>query len=378
MFKCLTREQIIDFFKFPVEGSQNKKADMVEKAIKILNDNPQVLISLYEKFAKELAFSPYECEQLLGCTTTERRRWTNDGKLKVVEYQTINKYGRTITYPMFERGCLEALSLEIMDQWRVEHEQDLKVKRIEAQQKAKISRKQNEELRKQFAMEWKQTVASWYKQGDLAQAASFELAYWTMWLSRWAKEHHRKSRTAIKHSREYVDMEQKFYSMKNEGIKILYKTQYGKLSFYRPVEPDKWHVTFCPEHFDDFKDWRKNCGLDKWGYFFQNQKWIKNCKDCVVEIEKDYYSLYYLEVNSPVIPEYRFSFHTPFPIAQLFFPSPENLPRVNHKEQKDGLFRFGRNILTEEKIIYKEKEVVEKWQDAYMKLNLFIEAEATN
>lgn len=283
------------------------------------------------------ALSPYECEQLLGCTTTERRRWTKDGKLKVSEYKTINKYGRTITYPMYDRECLEALSLETMDRWRSEHEEDLIAKRREAGQKAQESRRQNEELRKEFAIEWKRTLASWYKKGDFALAVSFELAYWTMWLSRWAKEHHRKSRNAIKHSQKYADMEKKFYEMKNEGLKILYKTQNGKLSFYRPEKRDK---------------------------------------NINGQIERDYYSLYYLEVNSPAIPEYGFSFHIPYPIAKQFFPPPENLPQVTHEEQMDSLFRFGRNILTEEKIIFTEKEVVEKWQDAYMKLNLLIDGEA--
>lgn len=372
LFRSLTKEQLIDFFKWQYDVRKVKKPLLIEQAVELLKQNDVMMKKFYNNFSKELAMTPYECEEFLECTTTERRRWTKEGKFKVVKYHSIEKYGKIIEVPMYDRFHIELLSLDTILRWRNDYEQKKKEKRIEGGQKAMKSRLKNEHLRDHFAKEWKETRRSWQKKGSLYLAATFELAFWTMWLSRWAKENNRKSRSAIKYGQKYKKLEQNYYLMKNKGIKLLFQTPFASLSFYRPEDPDKWEVTFCPLHFELFKDLQSMCGVDKWTFFYENKKNITKCKDCGTKIKKDYYSLYYMEIKDSLIPDYCFSFHTPYPIGIDFFPSPAKLAKVSHTEQIDGLFRFGRPVFDEEKIIYREKDVLEKWQDAYKKMNHFV------
>lgn len=59
----------------------------------------------------------------------------------------------------------------------------------------------------------------------------------------------------------------------------------------------------------------------------------------------------------------RFSFHMPYPIGKNIFPAAKKLPHVEHEEQ-DGLFRFGRPLLVQEKIIHREKDVLAHFEQA--------------
>jgi hypothetical protein len=53
-------------------------------------------------------------------------------------------------------------------------------------------------------------------------------------------------------------------------------------------------------------------------------------------------------------------------------PLKDNLPRVHHTEQ-EGMFRFGRSLFEEEKIVFKEKEVLKHFQEAVQKFSLYAE-----
>jgi len=50
------------------------------------------------------------------------------------------------------------------------------------------------------------------------------------------------------------------------------------------------------------------------------------------------------------------------------------LPQVEHNEQ-DGIFRFGRALFDDEKIIYREKNVIDNFNAAFKKLSLFYKKE---
>ncbi|WLD92800.1 hypothetical protein [Alkalihalobacillus sp. AL-G] len=92
--------------------------------------------------------------------------------------------------------------------------------------------------------------------------------------------------------------------------------------------------------------------------------------DCIVEIEDDYYSLFFIAIQSEDLKKFRFSFHTPYPIGQHFLPLKETLPKGSHQEQ-EGLFRFGRTLIDEEKIIFTEKEVVKQLKESIQKFDLY-------
>jgi hypothetical protein len=110
---------------------------------------------------------------------------------------------------------------------------------------------------------------------------------------------------------------------------------------------------------------------DKWDFFYQNRKLVNKCRECVYSDIKDYYSLYYLEIKSDKFPDFSFSFHTPYPIGRKFLPHPETLPYVDHVEQ-DGIFRFGRPLLEQEKVIHTEKDVLLKFEAALAEAKKFV------
>ena len=80
-------------------------------------------------------------------------------------------------------------------------------------------------------------------------------------------------------------------------------------------------------------------------------------------MERDYYALYYLEIRTEQLPGTRFSFHIPYPIGATFLPPADNLPKVAHVE-RDGMFRFGRALIDEEKIIHRERAVLAGFESA--------------
>jgi hypothetical protein len=101
-----------------------------------------------------------------------------------------------------------------------------------------------------------------------------------------------------------------------------------------------------------------------------NKKAVHKCAECEVETEKDYYSLYYLEIADERLPDFTFSFHTPYPIGISIFPNKADLERIDHQEQ-EGIFRFGRTVINDEKIVFKEKEMLKRFEEAKQKFMLY-------
>ena len=98
--------------------------------------------------------------------------------------------------------------------------------------------------------------------------------------------------------------------------------------------------------------------MDKWDFYYTHKDEIDKCSCCSVDINEDYYSLYYIELSSKEVPDYKFSFHTPYPIGNSFFGNPDDLEQVEHEENEEGLFRFGRSIDESEEVIFTEKRIM--------------------
>lgn len=94
------------------------------------------------------------------------------------------------------------------------------------------------------------------------------------------------------------------------------------------------------------------------------------CKECCINIQNDYYSLFYISIQDDRIKDLKFSFHIPYSLGEEIFPKKEEIKRVEHEEQY-GLFRFGRPLLGNEKIIYTEKFVLKKFNEALVKHRLY-------
>jgi hypothetical protein len=77
---------------------------------------------LFEVFAPELAVPPWELEELLTCTTTERKRWVEEGKLTIFDHRSFRKGGSQHDYPVFDRRVIMSISREELEAWRAEHQ----------------------------------------------------------------------------------------------------------------------------------------------------------------------------------------------------------------------------------------------------------------
>jgi hypothetical protein len=356
---ALSKAQILAFLGL-TRATKITKQTLIEQLLERIETNADEKARLLETFLYELAVEPVELEEILHCTPIERRRWVKEGKLPVLEYRTFRKSGHDLEYPVHDRREILLISQDDIQQWRAIHQDEVRVRRQAAAQLALESRKVNQQKRQQFFHSWQQTIDEWRQKGSSELAHVLVLAYWTIWASRWAKENQIKAARGTKHAELYARRRDEWYERKNQAMLLLAQTPYARLSFYRPPDPDKYHLWLCQEHYEEkYEEYYESI----WEYYYQNAERVKQCPQCSVSYEKDYYALYYLEITSAVFPDLRFSFHMPYPIGRANLPKPQTLPRVEHTEQ-DGMFRFGRPLIDDEKIIYREQDVQTNFEHA--------------
>lgn len=343
-----------------------KKPELIEKLKAKFEEDPLALRRYYKEFRDELAVSPFDTENVIGCTKTERLRWTKEGKLEVVRYDTC-KYG---DFPLYDRWFIDHLPQDKVAAWREEHKAEVAKNRAGAAAKAQETRRKNADKKATFKREFEAIRKDWYKSG-FEKGSMMELAYWTMWANRWAKLNEVKEWAAKRmDTREkYAGKKESWYGKKNEAIKVLASSALGKLSFYRPDDPDKISVYFCDRHFEEFREERSYGIYERvMDAYWCDPKKYERCPDCKVEKEHDYYSLYFLEIGDD---ECRFSFHTPFPIGKDFLPSRKAIPSIE-QDEGEGMFRFGRPLNPEEVVTHTEKLVGKKLDEALEQAKKYI------
>lgn len=352
----LKKEELVTLFFNKIEGN-----DLIQ--LKIIKNHPAIF-----------ALHPNTLEYLLGISKTERSRWTKESKLQVVYYETFRKWGQDLEYPMY--NYYEAIQIRnqgLVEKWRNEHKKRItKIRKVSAKTAVR-TRKQNQSLIKSFyENEWKAMLKQWYKDDPIV-GASLQLAFWTMWVNRYAKEMQIKEINAIKKAVDYREKKELFYHLKGEAIKELIKSPLCKIQFYRPEDPDKIsNLAYCPHHYECWVEERKFDYISKWDFFWMNEKDIKKCPSCSFNVQKDYYSLFFLSISFDDI---KFSFHVPYQIGTDIFPNPKQLENVIHEEQ-EGFFRFGRGLFDSEKIIFNEKNILKYFQESLEKYQ-YIQAQLT-
>jgi hypothetical protein len=120
----LSKEQLgafLTFLKLPA-SSREIKTNLVQHLSTHLQMDKSARALFFEVFAFELAVSPWELETLLGCTTTERKRWTEEQKLPVLGYSTFHKAGSDHTYAIYDRRIILTLTSSTVELWRTEHQ----------------------------------------------------------------------------------------------------------------------------------------------------------------------------------------------------------------------------------------------------------------
>lgn len=132
--KAFTREHLAAFLAYlalPVT-KRTSKAVLTEHIHKQLAANPSARALFFEIFKYELAVPPWELETLLPCTPTERKRWTDEERLPILELRSFHKAGTDKTYPVFDRRVILTLPPAELAQWRAEHQAQLKERRSAA------------------------------------------------------------------------------------------------------------------------------------------------------------------------------------------------------------------------------------------------------
>lgn len=356
---ALTKAQILLFLGF-ADKTKTYKKQLVEQLLTQIEQDPALMVRLLNTFPQELAVEPVELCQVLQCTNTERLRWIKEGKLAVLEYRPFRLYGTEYMRPVHDRRVVMGISQATITEWRVERIAAVEASRQDGSLRARQSRATNQHLRQNFLETWQATIAQWQEQGSPDLATVFQLAYWAVWTSRWAKEYQLKARRAIKYATRYAALRDTWYERKLAAMCTLARTPYAQLSFYIPEEPDKYTLHLCEKHYE-MK--REGYYHSIWEFFCFHADLVKKCPDCVYHVEQHFYSLYHLEVMAETIQDTHFSFHIPYPIGKAHFPMPERLRRVEHVEQ-DGAFRFGRSLLPAEKILHREQDVLHAFEQA--------------
>ena len=355
------------------------KSDLIEMVREKIEGNEILTKRIFRDFSVELAMRPSDVEKILKCTKAERNRWTNDGKLKLSHMNKFNKWGRTIKYPMYDRYFLMQITPNHLEAWRREYEETKKINSVKASQRAKETETANAIKKNNFNNEWREIVKQWSKE-DMYMSAAFQLAYWTVLVSRWANEYHLKTCGAnVRKKDEYNVKKRYYYGLKDKAIMLLTKTPFARISFYRPDDPDKMDLCFCDKHYEDWVDQRSYAVfMDRWMYFGMNEEIIRGCPDCKCDIDEDYYSFYYIEIEArDKAPDSYFKFYIPYPKAKQFLPNPSSLNMAYNKQKSNdsSLLRFGRILFENEKIIYSERTVTEHFEEAMATLKMYVEKE---
>ncbi|HEX4205629.1 MAG TPA: hypothetical protein VHZ51_15825 [Ktedonobacteraceae bacterium] len=119
----LSKEQLgafLAFLKVPA-SSREMKANLVQQLLTRLEIDKLAKAQFFEVFAFELAVPPRELETLLSCTTTERKRWTEEQKLPVLGNGSFRKAGSDHAYVVYDRRVILALASSDIEAWRSEH-----------------------------------------------------------------------------------------------------------------------------------------------------------------------------------------------------------------------------------------------------------------
>ncbi|MEO7021178.1 MAG: hypothetical protein ABI234_13565 [Ktedonobacteraceae bacterium] len=142
----LTREHLVAFLRFlglPAR-TRDTKAPLVQRLQERMDTDATVKAQLFEVFVHELIVPPWELETLLVCTPTERKRWTEEGKLSVFSHDSFRKGGTQRNYSLFDRRVVLSISPTQIEEWRAEHQALVKARRSASARTAAATRKANQ------------------------------------------------------------------------------------------------------------------------------------------------------------------------------------------------------------------------------------------
>ncbi|MCR5426199.1 MAG: hypothetical protein K6E81_05180 [Lachnospiraceae bacterium] len=322
-----------------MRNTKKNKADLIEDLLERLETQETELKDFVWKYDKELALYPSDLQETLACSKTERLKWSEDGRLMIVQYKEDRIYRKGLKIPLYSLyQVFFEISKETLKEWRKEDKDRTKQNRREGAKKAKATKEERKQVREEAKISYENMVDVWSKIDEEAKAVG-ELAFWTMWENRLAKKEQLKATNEKNNS--HTISKKKYYDNKEKALRLLSRSKYTDITIYVPENPDKTQRIYYENDYDEFE-------YDE--YYGAVSEY-----DTVI-VEEDYYTLYYICIS---IGENTFKFHVPYNIGKQYLPDKSRLEHVNHREN-DGIFRFGREISDEELIVYTEKKALGK------------------
>jgi hypothetical protein len=137
----VTAQMIRAFFKvlaIPCRRQDRKEA-LVTRLEQCFVEKPSAIVLFGEVFKRELGMPPWDLERMLCCARSERKRWTDEGKLVVVQYLPVRIAGRSTEYPVYDFRTVLRLNPEDIAGWRDEHRMEVAERRRTRSPKATCS-----------------------------------------------------------------------------------------------------------------------------------------------------------------------------------------------------------------------------------------------
>ena len=317
---------------------------------------------------KEGLIHPTEIEKQLNITPSERKKWQNKGYLKIGKLLEVYYKGRYVNVPYFLPETLH-ISSETIEKWRKQDLESKKEKLKAAREQAIEKTHETLNKRKEILYDLEEKINSLLPYSKIALNASF----WTRLDSKWAK------RQQLKGNRRNTTSPEVLYELKNDIIKNIWQLREQlknektniELKFYIPEKPDRYNFLFCDYHYEQFAMERKDLYYGYYSvmdFFMENKKEILKCKDCQINIQENYYSLYSFKINFSN--NIKYHFHVPYPIGKKYFPDYKQLEKVKELENEYGLFRFGAPVSEEEERLFPLKLVEKETRKILEELSL--------
>ncbi|HHX61995.1 MAG TPA: hypothetical protein GX707_15000 [Epulopiscium sp.] len=320
----------------------------------------QSIEDIYNKNMNAFSLKSNEVEDVLNKNKSYIAWLKKQEVIKIDRCEAIYRYGKTLQVPYWNAKELYELAddLKRMDELEQKRSNEKELAKQAGIEKQKATRKKNDKIRKKHEKQQQDLFKKW--EGiNKAAAPYFELAFWTVWVSRWAKNYKQEYRVF----NNIVDNHkgEEYYGSKLEAIKVLATTPYAKVSLYHPSNPDYIDIDLCKEHKEDWQLPRSILTLSPVkDYYKKNKDIIESCPDCFIDIYDNYYSLFHIKMQVEGMEE-TFSFHLPYSKGLGIF-CEKDYPIETNVVEREGLFRFGRPVAEQEKLVYTESKTKKKFE----------------
>lgn len=364
----LNKEQLIKYVE-EAKRTTSKKVliELLEK--KIIEGNVDVN-DIYTQDKEIFALTSNQLESLLKVKKSFFTWIKKNRKIAIVRTEEMELYGNVVEVPFWcaKDACNIKCNIERLKILENEFQAEKTTNKKAGTEKAKKTLDKNNILRTTFKNSYDKMCYEWSQQ-DKEGALYLELAFWTMWASRWAKVYAEKYSKTDNWDHSIVRDE--YYKLKAQALKILGCSKFATITIVQPDRPHKVGVDLCDIHKDAYYD---ECSLHRKkiiDYYYEHEKEISKCNECRVYIEEDYYTLYHIKIEVLGIKD-TFSFHIPFEKGKLIFEDKKYLKEIGGHENLEGMFRYGRPLKDDEKVIITESITKKKINNAILHIEEYL------